>query len=695
MTMSREACATTRRRPATRPESFVTVSGGQYPRVLASCDLVPHSPGIGRRLCSEEIPCRRNPCRESIGAMRMRVMGFWAMVASLLVIWASCTPLPEEGEPGPSGPARCKKNEDCGSGKLCATIPHEGAATKICVASCFVGIGEDVCNEGEYCEDFARDPARGFCSTRCQSDAECGDYLVCNQETGRCECTSDKQCNRRLEPWAGESFTCREGNCTLACETSADCACGSRCKRGACVLGCKDDEDCCGTSSCKSGKCTVPGPAADGSRCNEHTDCKSKICITSTYPRGLCTPDVVTQCKVDSCPSGTACDGVFVGWLDARIGVCAPVCENDGDCRDGMVCSPTEASGPGFRVCKPRCGQNDVCGPGGQCSSASSVCECGSDAWCKTYGTLARCEGSQCVCTPDCRGRECGDDGCGGECGECPNGFACTDDGSCTGSCGSNTPYTVCTDGHCPPNSTCEAGGRCQCNGGYVAETCDGAPCTDCSWEWTCVPCAPKCSGKQCGPDGCGGSCGDCGSGSMCSQGACVPTGGGGGSGGGGGGGDCPGGCPSGTTCVRGHGCITTCSSNGNCSSGCCTPLDNGQRVCADPSYCGTGGGGGSGGGGSGTCHDRTSCISARATYPTGPGHCAGKMIAWMTNNCSMPIYCQWCLGTDCGAGSQIAAGATKGGELGGVWSCGQATGAPFRYVCADVNDPHSCTTFK
>lgn len=43
--MSREACATTRGRPATRPESFVTVSGGQYPRVLASCDLVPHPRG--------------------------------------------------------------------------------------------------------------------------------------------------------------------------------------------------------------------------------------------------------------------------------------------------------------------------------------------------------------------------------------------------------------------------------------------------------------------------------------------------------------------------------------------------------------------------------------------------------------------------------------------------------------------------
>ncbi len=34
-------------------------------------------------------------------------------------------------------------------------------------------------------------------------------------------------------------------------------------------------------------------------------------------------------------------------------------------------------------------------------------------------------------CTPGCGGRACGDDGCGGTCGTCGDGFACSDDGRC------------------------------------------------------------------------------------------------------------------------------------------------------------------------------------------------------------------------------------------------------------------------
>jgi len=60
-------------------------------------------------------------------------------------------------------------------------------------------------------------------------------------------------------------------------------------------------------------------------------------------------------------------------------------------------------------------------------------------------------------CAPKCLGRECGPDGCGGLCGQCPSPQTC-DDGS----------------GQCTP------------------------------------PCTPDCTGKQCGPDGCGSLCGTC-----------------------------------------------------------------------------------------------------------------------------------------------------------------------------------------
>ena len=61
------------------------------------------------------------------------------------------------------------------------------------------------------------------------------------------------------------------------------------------------------------------------------------------------------------------------------------------------------------------------------------------------------------ICVPDCSGKTCGDNGCGGSCGSCPTG------------------------------DTCSSG--------------------------MCVPiCTPNCSGKTCGDNNCGGSCGSCGS---------------------------------------------------------------------------------------------------------------------------------------------------------------------------------------
>jgi hypothetical protein len=74
-------------------------------------------------------------------------------------------------------------------------------------------------------------------------------------------------------------------------------------------------------------------------------------------------------------------------------------------------------------------------------------------------------------CVPDCVGRECGDDGCGGSCGVCPAVF---------------------------PNSYCTLAGQCSC----LAENCGF-------------------DGSECGSDGCGGSCGECDPGLACFTGHC------------------------------------------------------------------------------------------------------------------------------------------------------------------------------
>jgi phosphate-induced protein 1 len=76
-------------------------------------------------------------------------------------------------------------------------------------------------------------------------------------------------------------------------------------------------------------------------------------------------------------------------------------------------------------------------------------------------------------CTPNCTGKTCGSDGCGGSCGSC------------------TAPQT--------------------CGGGGVAGQCG---------------CTASCSGKTCGSNGCGGSCGTCSTGQVCTSGGacCTPT---------------------------------------------------------------------------------------------------------------------------------------------------------------------------
>lgn len=72
------------------------------------------------------------------------------------------------------------------------------------------------------------------------------------------------------------------------------------------------------------------------------------------------------------------------------------------------------------------------------------------------------------VCTPDCKGKACGDDGCGGECSVCPV-MACKGKAECVDN---NCQYTpvVCDDGNACTNDVCdEATSACV----YDAVVCD------------------------------------------------------------------------------------------------------------------------------------------------------------------------------------------------------------------------------
>jgi hypothetical protein len=221
----------------------------------------------------------------------------------------------------------------------------------------------------------------------------------------------------------------------------------------------------------------------------------------------------------------------------------------------------------GETVCVPKCDDKE-CGPDG-CGGECGTCP----------AAAPECKAGFCAvpCEPDCEGKECGPDGCGGECGKCPNaapfcvdsvcsvdctpdceGKQCGPDG-CGGACGFCGAQELCSEGQCVCQPDCAAkecgsdscGGSC---GTCPADKpfCDGHFCTN--------DCQPDCTGKECGDDGCGGSCGKCGSPQeKCELGQCicVPVCGPKECGSDGCGGEC-GTCPAGTECMEGK-CSSPC----------------------------------------------------------------------------------------------------------------------------------------
>ncbi|NOZ02778.1 MAG: hypothetical protein GXP54_12940 [Deltaproteobacteria bacterium] len=164
-------------------------------------------------------------------------------------------------------------------------------------------------------------------------------------------------------------------------------------------------------------------------------------------------------------------------------------------------------------------------------------------------------------CVPACAGKQCGDDGCGGSCGECPGTMTCNPFlGVCTGTCVPDCAGRQCgPDGCLGSCGTCLSGMTCNQTTGQ----CEGV-------------CAPDCDGKECGDNGCGGSCGTCPAEQVCSNGKCgTPA-------------SCDDGKKNGTesdidcggTC---EGCLfgQACNSGNDCKSGICD-----QGFCSSPETC-------------------------------------------------------------------------------------------------------------
>jgi hypothetical protein len=132
-------------------------------------------------------------------------------------------------------------------------------------------------------------------------------------------------------------------------------------------------------------------------------------------------------------------------------------------------------------------------------------------------------------CEPVCE-KDCGDDGCGGSCGECDDGLACTNDSCGAKGCVNATQAMFCliskacvpsgTDNPLDPCSSC-APAESQ-TGWSAVEAGTACGLEKICYKGQCCNAGANCEGKECGADSCGGNCGECGQFEYCKKGRCI-----------------------------------------------------------------------------------------------------------------------------------------------------------------------------
>ena len=222
--------------------------------------------------------------------------------------------------------------------------------------------------------------------------------------------------------------------------------------------------------------------SADLGVCEAWSGCEvlngESVCVLSF--NATCYYDNWECSSVTPCEGGTACV-----TMDCVAHTCVGSQVN---CDDGNVCTTDSCDNGCVHDLVPGC-----------CTSADDCDD-------NDLATVDACVNNQCVftnptpeCTPNCEGKVCGADGCGGSCG--------------------NLCSVVCIAGQCQEDLctllSCDDGNPCTADSCDSATGCTNAPISGCG------TCTPNCEGKVCGADGCGGSCGQCQEGTSCSSGVC------------------------------------------------------------------------------------------------------------------------------------------------------------------------------
>ncbi len=415
----------------------------------------------------------------------------------------------------------------------------------------------DHCNSAISYIDATKDFGYTLC-LMCKPDCagkNCGDD-GCGGSCGSCQGNQDAcvagTCT--CQP-ACDGLLCGDDGCGGSCggcdgKVCGDDGCGGTCGtcpglQEECIAGaCVCIPDCvdkvCGDDGCggSCGTCDNPDEGCHVGQCKPYKGSwiildEKEIVYKGLYylllqvgfKSDLSTSDNWCYEYTDLCQSyGYLPTGCGDQFPSGGYGVCKSTYKSDGT-SNTLGCNPSggianaaqqngyndanSANSFGFHSCGGSC-QKQMCS-GDHCNSALSYIDMTKD---HGYTLCLKCK-------PDCTGKVCGDDGCGGTCGSCLgqqescvdglcvcqpacDGLLCGDDG-CGGSCG-GCEGKVCGDDGC--GGTC---GTC----GNPQEECQNGACV----------CVPDCAGKVCGEDGCGGSCGACqGQGESCWTGQCKPA---------------------------------------------------------------------------------------------------------------------------------------------------------------------------
>ena len=188
----------------------------------------------------------------------------------------------------------------------------------------------------------------------------------------------------------------------------------------------------------------------------------------TVLPNEWCGDNIIQAIQGEQCEganlNGNNCITIGMGYTGGDLSCNNCFFDISNCCNDG--CDGREC-GPDPNNCWPSCPPNN-CEPNTTFCDGTGHCECKA-GWTACDGVKNDADGCECYtggsnvcfgttcCAPNCIGKVCGSDGCGGSCGDCTAAHTYCSAGSC-----------VCVVGM----QDCDGNGSCECSGWCSGTTC-------------------------------------------------------------------------------------------------------------------------------------------------------------------------------------------------------------------------------